>query len=345
MKWKHPLKTLLITAFALTLFAAPSAKAQTLEELQRQLQAERAINEQLRQRIETLEETIESLQSASSGEAAQAPVASQIAPPSPADEMLEEGDLDALEQALVQQGSSVLPPGTAQIVPGASWSHSGSSAFGSESNFYVTGLAARYGMQNGFMASVSVPYVVHSENAFGSNSGLGDISVSLSKQLLARTRAQPSLIASIGYTAPTGEDPFEADVSTGAGFHSLSGTISAVKSADPVAFYGDLSYAYSFSRSVGGNELQPGGLFGLRLGSSLAATPEIALNLGMSFGFSAKNEVEGVSIAGSDRTIGTVDLGAGIILNRNTYLSIFGRAGVTEDAPDLTIGVALPIRF
>jgi hypothetical protein len=99
------------------------------------------------------------------------------------------------------------------------------------------------------------------------------------------------------------------------------------------------------SRTAEGNKLQPGDAIGLRAGSTLAVTPDIAMSLGLNFTFIGKFEQDGVSIDGTDRTIGTLNLGAGFVLSRKVYLSISGRVGVTDDASDLGVSVALPIRF
>ena len=322
-------------------------QAQTVDELQRQLEAQQQISAQLRQRVVTLEETIEQMQAEEDSEGG-APVVSprpQFAGITPPDDILDYGDLGALEQALVQRGTSILPAGTGQIIPSTSWSHSGTNFNGSTSNAYSSNLSARMGLPMGFMVGASVPYILHSENPNGDNNGIGDISVSLTKQLLAQTDERPSLLAQIDYVAPTGEDPFETAVPLGSGFHTVGGSLSSVKSIDPLAFYGNISYAHSFSRNVQGTSFKPGDVISVGAGSTLAATPEIALSLGMNFAFVNHFEADGVSLSGTDRTIGTVNVGAGFLLSQRVYLSIFGQFGVTDDAPDLGIGIALPIRF
>jgi len=344
-------KGLIGAVLASTFLPIAPLQAQSVDEMQRQLEAQQQINAQLRRRVLTLEKTVERLEAengAPDGSAETQSASEQeqrVALPAPADDALDEGELGALEQALVQRGSSVLPPGTAQIIPSASWSHSGSSALGSESNTYISSLSARLGLRRGAMLSVAVPYVVHAENGNGDNSGFGDLSVSITKQLLAQNQNLPSLLASLGYVAPTGEDFFETAVPLGAGFHSIEGTLSSVKSAAPVAFYGDLSYSHPFSRNVSGSKFQPGDAFGFGFGSTLAATPEIALSASMNFDFVGKFETDGITIDGSDRTIGTLGLAAGFLLSRSVYLSISGQFGVTEDASDLALGVTLPMRF
>lgn len=338
-------------ALGLMFLPTSPSRAQSVDELQRQLEAQRQINAQLRQRVFTLEETVERLQERN--EPTDGNLETHTAsdqephniPSPPVDDSLEENELGALEQALVQRGSSVLSPGSAQIVPAASWFHSGSSALSTESDAYASSLSARLGLRGSTMVSVTVPYVMHAENENGENSGIGDVSISVTKQLIAQTRNHPSLLVSLGYVAPTGEDAFESTVPLGSGFHTVQGTLSSVKSVDPVAFFGDVSYSHPFSRTVNGSKFQPGSTFGLGAGFTLAATPEIALSSNVAFNFIGEFKTDGVSIPGSDRTIGTIGMTAGFLLSRSAYLSISGQFGVTEDAPDVAVGVALPLRF
>lgn len=331
--------------FALTFFPVAPLHAQTYEELQRQLQAEQLINQRLRGRVGELENTVERLEAQIAGGTNVEEEEQRVTLAPPPDETLDESDRGALEEALVQRGSAVLAPGSMQIVPSIAWGHAGSSVLGTNSDIYQSSLTGRVGLPMGWMIDVGIPYVFSAENSSGSNSGIGDLSVTITKQLLAPSDMRPSLLASIGYSAPTGEGSFETSVPTGSGFHRLKGGLSATKAVDPVVFYGDVSYAHSFSRSYQGVSVQPGETFGVGVGSTLAATPDIALSLGLDFAFVGEYEVGGVKIMGSDSTIGSLGVGAGFILSRTTYLSVSGQFGVTDDASDVGVSVALPIRF
>lgn len=327
------------------------SQAQSVDELQRQLEAQRQINAQLRRRVLTLEETIEQIRDGNetidgnSDTQAASDREPRDALPPPADDTLEESEIGALEEALVQRGSSVLSPGSVQFVPAVSWVHSGSSALSTETNAYTSSLSARLGLRGSTMLSVTVPYVMHAENEIGENSGIGDMSISVTKQLIAQNRNRPSVLASLGYVVPTGEDVFESTIPLGSGFHTIQATLSSVKAVDPLAFFGDISYSHPFSRTIDSSKFQPGNTFGLGAGFTLAATPEIALSSSINFNFISKFKTDGISITGTDRTIGTLGVTAGFLLSRNAYFSVSGQFGVTDDAPDLALGVALPVRF
>ena len=73
--------------------------------------------------------------------------------------------------------------------------------------------------------------------------------------------------------------------------------------------------------------------------------PEITANAGLDFTFEDGVEIDGTKLAGSATTVGQVELGVGILLSRNVFLTLSGAFGVTDDSPDATLGMALPVRF
>jgi hypothetical protein len=40
-----------------------------------------------------------------------------------------------------------------------------------------------------------------------------------------------------------------------------------------------------------------------------------------------------------------VELGAGVVLSKDVFLNFTGAFGITDDSPDVTLGVSLPVRF
>ena len=322
------MRALPVLACALAL-AGPAA-AQSVEELKAQLDAQIQINELLKQRIRTLE-----------GEAKAVEVAAPLTAPQPAPTRYAEDpeETRALERALVREGIAVIPPGRYEIAPSIGWSHPAS-----DFDTYSASVDGRLGLEGGWMIGAGIP-LLYRDTPFGSNSGLGDASFAVWKEIWAQDGTRPSLVANLRYVAPTGEDFTEADVSLGNGFHRLRGGLSMSKSIDPIAFYGGLSYTHTFERTVEGSELQRGAAYGASIGASLAVTPEISLSTGVSVSFNEERETNGVKIPGSDSTSASVNLGAGILLNKDLFLNISGAFGVTDESPDFSLGVSLPFRF
>jgi hypothetical protein len=339
---------LAVTVVALAVGVPAPAIAQGEDELRQQLKAQKALNEQLRKRVEELERRL-------SG-----------APPAPALQPLEQRPAlveaettetrTAIEEALVAKGLVLLPPGSFSLAPGFGWTHSGADAIHTRSDTYTGSLSVQAGLPLGMMLSAYAPYV-HRSTSIGSNSGIGDVSLGLSKKLNNESDRLPAFIASLNYFDDNGDDPFKP-VPIGSGFRAANVSLSALKRIEPVALYGGLSYTHAFARNVNADNLlgestfsgriDPGDAWGYRFGASLAATPEITLDASLSGAFVRGTDVRS-DAAGSftlpKSTIALVNLGAGFILSRNLSLLISTSAGATDDSPDFIFSASLPYRF
>ena len=327
---------------------APSADSTTatVESLRQQLAAQQAINEQLHRRVKALEQQLaagnkggQALVIGLDADAAKPPVEAQAAN-------------SAITDALVTKGLVLLPSGTFRLTPSVTWFHDGQGDAHYESIAYGLGLEA--GLPWGMAAALYLPYVQR-DYPLGRADGTGDVSVSLGKRLTQETASRPSLVARLAYTHDNGSAPF-APVPIGDGWRSLTLSLSAVKRSEPVALYGTASYGYAWPKTATywdgalyqTGRLTPADHFGLTLGVTLAATPAISLDVGLSFDFAGKDEVEpldGEAYRSALATAGYINLGADFTLGKNLFLNLSAAAGVTDDANDFIISVSLPYRF
>jgi hypothetical protein len=134
-------------------------------------------------------------------------------------------------------------------------------------------------------------------------------------------------------------------LSVGSGFPSLQAAVTAVKRQDPVVFFTGVSYTAFRTRAFDGSDVRPGNGIGLRFGAILAASPETSLRAGLDLNRNQATRLNGRSVPGSDAMSAIVELGLSTLVYPNTLLDLSVGFGVTPDAPDLRIGVALPIRF
>jgi len=334
MRHALALAALLVTTVAAAPAAAQTA-APTAAELEAELEAQKQINALLKQRIETLEAEL-------AGRTIPPPPRAATAPAPVADDPETER---ALERALERRGTAVLAPSVVEITPGLSWSHSGRDALSSTDDIYAAGLEARVGLPGGWMLGAAVPLLHRDVKGAGDNTGLGDVSATVWKSLLAPTDARPSLVGSLRYGAPTGDDFAEDAVPLGSGFHRLTARLAAARTLDPIAFFGDVSYTHFLSETISGVDVDRSGVFGVGLGASLAVSPDITLSAGLDFAFEDEIEINGAKVSGSDTTTGMVELGAGVVLSKDVFLTFTGAFGITDDSPDVTLGMSLPIRF
>jgi hypothetical protein len=322
-------------ALAAFLFAALPAGAETIDELKAQLEAQKQINALQRQRIETLEAEL-------AGRKIPPPARAEIAAPEIA---ADDPEADrALERALQRRGSAVLAPYVAEVAPSLLWNHTDNDITNSKDDIYGAGLDARIGLPRGWMLGAGVPYLYRDIDDVGSNSGVGDVSATVWKSLFTQQGSRPSLVASLRYSAPTGDDIGD-DVPLGNGFHSVTARLSTVKTIDPIAFFGDLAYTHYIDDEISGLDVDRSDTIGFGLGASLAVTPDTSLGAGLDFAFEDDVEVNGTGVRGSSTTIGVVELTAGILLTRDVFLNFTGAFGITDDSPDASLGMSLPIRF
>jgi len=327
---------------------APGADATTatIASLRQQLAAQQAINEQLHTRVKTLEQRLavgkkggEPLVMGLDADAAKPPVEAPSAS-------------SAIEEALVTKGLVLLPNGSFRLTPSLTWFHDGQGDNQYESLAYGLGLEA--GLPWGMAAALYLPYIQR-DYPLGRADGTGDLAVSLGKRLTQETASWPSLVARLAYTHDNGSAPF-APVPIGDGLRSLTLSLSAVKRSEPVALYGTVSYGYAWSKTAtfwDGTGYQTGRLtpadrFGLTLGVTLAATPTISLDAGLSFDFPGGDEVEplgGDAYHTAVATAGYINLGADFTLGKNLFLNLSAAAGVTDDANDFIFSISLPYRF
>jgi len=325
-----------------------AAESNDAETLRKQLAAQRAINEQLKQRVDALERQL------AAGGRTDTPVVVGLDASAPKPRRDMDADLagSAIEETLGAKGLVLLAPGTFRFTPSLSWSHSGQGADRSDS--YVLGTGLEAGLPLGMAVSLRQPYVWR-DTANGSNNGAGDFSISLAKRLNNESDTMPSFVARLTYAHDSGKDAFDA-VPIGSGFKAYSVELSGVKRADPLVFFGGASYSQAFDKTAtisrdgkvlfSGN-IAPGDAYGLNAGVSLAATPTVSVDVGLSLGFIEKTRFRNAEGSGSgdSRTVGYLSLGTGILLSRNLLLSFSAAAGVTDDSSDLILSVSLPYRF
>ncbi len=120
---------------------------------------------------------------------------------------------------------------------------------------------------------------------------------------------------------------------------------SITKSLDPIAFRGNVSYTHYLGETIRGVNLNRGDAIGVGFGASLAVKPDITMDAGFDFSFEKNLSVRGINIDGSGSTVGVFEIGTGVVLGRNLFLTVGGAIGITQDSPDFTLGIAVPYRF
>lgn len=289
----------------------------------------------------------------------QAPAPGQV-------EVDEEAAERALEFTLVQQGALLLPFGRAEFAPGFTYTRRTDDfpvVLGQPGNQVVGEQEVRRdefefsaGLQVGLpldsQLELDLPYNLVDQSGVNrvlgtaanesSNTGhgLGDFSVGLAKTVLRERNWLPDVILRVNWDTGTGESR-DNDVSLDGGFQELTGSVSLAKRQDPLVFVGGAFYQATFEH----NDIDPGDQLGFNIGTFLAASPSTSLRVVLNQSFIDEFKVDGQKIDGSDQVQSILSFGASAILGRNVLLDGAVGVGLTDDSPDYTVSISLPIRF
>ena len=273
----------------------------------------------------------------------------------------------ALERTLVLTGDLLLPAGKLDVEPFLSYEFNDTSNLPSnvlvsqsgglvatnrrvERDVALGGINLRAGLPLASQIELGLPYrfVRRQENqdlstqisSDRSGHGIGDLRVGFTKTFLRERGWRPDLVGRVTWDSDWGKDS-DNGVALGSDFHEVIGSISAIKRQDPFAFVGRLSYEHAFES----NNLQPGDRFGFGAAAVLAASPETSLSISFSASYRDDLEVDGTKLDGTDENQATLSFGVSSILARGTLLNVTAGAGLTDDSPDYTVLLSLPIRM
>jgi hypothetical protein len=277
----------------------------------------------------------------------------------------EEGER-ALERALTRESVLVLPAGAYELEPGFEYTYRASDALeivnvsgvpqvarqDVKRDRLETRFTLRAGLPHGSHVEIRLPYVFlrddrSTADRFGQTvheTGVGDLQLGFTKQLVEERPERPGLLASLTWKAPTG-DFHVGEPSVGSGFHTLQGALTLVKRQDPLVFFGTASYSSVLERRHGGAEIDPGDSIGLKLGTMLAASPRTSLRGGFEVNRSGRTKIDGNAIPGSDTALATLQFGLATLLSRRSLLDLQLNIGVTPEAPNFGLIVSMPFRF
>lgn len=224
-------------------------------------------------------------------------------------------------------------------------------------------MSVDYGVRDNLTASVNLPIVSkYSENpAFdGLSHSLGDIGIGARWQPFEVRRGQPMMTFTTNLRLPTGKSPFKIDanqdLATGSGVPTLSAGMNVNHIVDPVALFGSLSF------SMSGDAKDLAQIRGTRILSRVEPGQSMSFGLGfayaLSYGISTSISFQetiarGTKLRFTDgsvaktktQTSGVLNFGLGYRISPKTTINITAGIGLTNDSPDFSLGVSVPLSF
>jgi hypothetical protein len=248
---------------------------------------------------------------------------------------------------------------------------------------YILNLGGRYGVTDRFEVEARVPYIYRTDDTMArpitsasadqlyssDGNGLGDIELAARYQLNAPRDDGAFYIAGLRFKARNGKDIYSVnydpstnlptELATGSGFYSLQPSLSAVLPSDPVVFFGGINYTWNIKRDVNETvgtqqigEVDPGDSVGLNFGMGLSLNERSSFSLSYEHTWIGKSTFDGQEPKdsfGNPTTLvvqlGTLQTTFSYRLNKSANLNLTIGAGLTEDTPDTTMTLRIPIKF
>lgn len=203
--------------------------------------------------------------------------------------------------------------------------------------------------------------------------GVGDLEVTARYQLIDGRNGAPYVIANLQGVFPTGEGPFEVPrdelgrarkVATGAGFYSVSPSVTAILPSDPVVLFGTLGYNFNLARSIDAvippvriTRVDPGDAITASAGIGISFNQRTTVNLGYAHNWAFGTRTTSAlldptpawpdtrDIVSRELQLGRLLFGVTYRISDRTSLNWAVEVGATEDAPDLRTILRVPFAF
>ncbi|EPO8303347.1 putative pilus system protein FilC, partial [Acinetobacter baumannii] len=223
----------------------------------------------------------------------------------------------------------------------------------------------QYGVLDNLTLSATLPFVAKSEIIRDTTTaGLGDISLGARWEPFPLKQGRLPLVLFGSLSTKTGDSPYEIgldELSTGKGYYSVGVGASTRKYIDPVVLFASASANYGFketglnqNRGGGDDEtgprilksFDPGISGGFSFGFAYSFNYDVSLTMSyqQSFNMDAEFQFEnGESYKSPDQSSAMLSFALGVRVSPETIVNGTVGIGLTEDAPDISLGLSFPL--
>jgi hypothetical protein len=231
------------------------------------------------------------------------------------------------------------------------------------SHIITNTFSADYGVRDNLTANLTLPVITkHAETRghSGVSNSIGDIVLGARFQPFEARRDAPGFTLTSNLRLPSGRSPFKtiagSGEATGSGVTALSLGLNVNRIVDPVALFGSLNVTASAPakdlNQINGTRVltrvQPGMSVGFGLGFAYALSYGITTTVSFQEAVSAGAKLrfeDGLNVKTSTQTSGMLNMGLGYRVSPKTTLNFSVGIGLTNDSPNLSMGLNLPLAF
>lgn len=230
------------------------------------------------------------------------------------------------------------------------------------SNHNITNtFTVQYGVLDNLTLTASLPLVAKSDVIKDTTTaGLGDISFGARWEPFPLKQGRLPLILFGNVSTKTGDSPYEVnaetELSTGKGYYSVGGGASTRKYIDPVVLFASVSANYGFKESDINqrrgtrilDSFEPGISGGFAFGYAYSFNYDVSMTMSYQQSFNTGSEYRfhtGESSEPADQSSASLSISLGVRVSPETIVNGSVGIGLTEDAPDISLGLSFPLDF
>lgn len=217
----------------------------------------------------------------------------------------------------------------------------------------------QYGVKDNLTFTASLPLVAKTDLLKdASTAGIGDVSMGVRWEPFPLKAGRLPLILFGNLSTKTGESPYEVnaatDLAVGKGYYSAGVGASTRKYIDPVVLFASVSANYGFkesgldqrrgSRTI--EEFEPGISGGFAFGFAYSFNYDVSMTMSYQQSFNTGAEFSyqgGESYSAADQTSASFAISLGVRVSPETIVNGTVGLGLTEDAPDISLGLSFPL--
>jgi hypothetical protein len=266
----------------------------------------------------------------------------------------EEEDLSSI---YLRNTSVILAPGTWDLEVGLNYRRGKEGALDDSdlTRQFRMPMTARFGISRRWEGSVSVPLIYSYRELWDGVSlnsdeaiGFGDVTAGASVQLAEEEPSWPEMVGTIQVRAPTGRDPYRGagdEAALGAGHWMVATNLQFVRVTDPLVLFWGIGYIHQFSERSAGQKYEPGEAVTYNMGLGFSVNDDVSLSGRFVGVYQGDWEINGDKQEGTSYEPMSLRLAATLRYRRRVYLEPAVSFGLNDDAPDVTVGVAVVKRL
>ncbi len=229
----------------------------------------------------------------------------------------------------------------------------------------INSISMEYAMWDNFTTNLIFPFV-YKYDKIGTDdekdvSDIGDVSLGFQYQPFKTDSVWPATIFTSSYKFDWGRSPYEIipeeELATGSGYATANVGLSFSKTVDPIIAFGNLSYAYNFTKDgldqkrrngLSLEKVEPGDRLGFTVGMGFALSYNVSLNFSFQYSHQLNTKYYWSNDTDTDsgaRTSSVFSIGSGWRLSPKQSISFKLGIGLTDEDPDFTFSFRIPFEF